>query len=737
MKHTVRAISCLLLIAAMLLSTACGKPQTPVNSDPTTPGATPTTTPTTAPTTTPTTPTTAPTTAPTIPTTAPTTVPTGPTVPTVKPVATFGTPVMRFAVTSDVHVRDESANLGSYDQLALLYKTAYACSDAQTYNKLDGIFFVGDYTNTGSLAQQTYFFNYLKENTRSETLARAVLGNHEYKATGNFSTDSKEKTAQRFKELSGCDSVDAHIVLGGYHFIFLSSDAYNKSSNIYFTTAKLNWLEKELAAAAAADPNKPIFVFQHEPPKNTVISSYGVNGDKNLAPILAKYPQVIDFSGHSHRPITDTRSIWQGAYTVLNTGSLAYLSLSIPDHSERAQGGANAIDKNGNWSTGLDDSVRDAGMYYIVEIDEKGIVRVLIYNMFTESLWGEPYILDSIDPKDFRYTDARREQADKPVFAANAAITVLSSNYRKLNLAIPQATSKDVVQSYRVELFEGDTLLQTQYLLSGINYGNAAPAYINAYMPDLKPATAYTVKVYAVNSWAKESDPLVLNITTTAENTAVSADVYNIQFREDGSAFNAVTGEVLTVMGAPTVSYDEALGKFIATFDGKDDAYLSFDIQNRYAALTDSFSLEAYVYLEKKPSSGAMNFASNLQSAGLGLAYTSGGKISFYCESSDSSSYKTPSAAFATGQWVHVVGTFDKTSVKLYINGELAAEVAANGTFVPPAMAYHHFVIGADCSKTSALIESMFKGKIANVNIYSADLSAGQIAALYQQYKGN
>ena len=64
-------------------------------------------------------------------------------------------------MTSDVHVRDESANLGSYAQLAALYRTAYAYSDAQAYNKLDGIFFVGDYTNTGSLVQQTYFFNYL------------------------------------------------------------------------------------------------------------------------------------------------------------------------------------------------------------------------------------------------------------------------------------------------------------------------------------------------------------------------------------------------------------------------------------------------------------------------------------------------------------------------------------------------------------------------------------------------
>lgn len=471
--HYLRTVGCLLLIAAMLLTTtACSKP-TRQN-----------------------------------PTTAPTqaVIPSG-----------FDKPILRFAVTSDVHIREASNNFESRERLASFISTAYAYSDAQTdYKKLDGIFFIGDITNGGTKEQQTYFFNYVKEHTRPETVARAVIGNHEFYATGNYTAKSFEEAPKRFLEYSGYETMDVHLVIGGYHFLLMAMDNYNKNTNTYFgATTKLAWLKKELDIAVADDSAKPIFVFQHEPPKSTVVGSAGGNGDIALDFVLANYPQVIDFSGHSHRPISDMRSIWQGEYTALGTGSLAYLSCTVPDHASYKNGGVAATDYAGSWTnTDNDEQLRNGGMYYIVEVDQYHHVRILIYDMFNEKVWGEPYIIVSFDPKDFKYTNDRKKSSDKPVFAIDAVSIVPSVTGTTADISIPQATSKDVVQSYRVEVYQGDKLVDTVYRLACTFMGDATPATIKVPLTNLQPATTYTVKVIAVNSWASESDPLVLEFTT-------------------------------------------------------------------------------------------------------------------------------------------------------------------------------------------------------------------------------
>ena len=650
---------------------------------------------------------------------------------TVDPSAPF-IPTTRFMVTSDVHIRTTENNYMSHDRLAQFYKTAYAYSDAQTdYNKLDGIFFVGDITNNGTLAEYKHFFDYVKANTRAGTVAQAVLGNHEFYDTGKYTAASMEDAPVRFLEQSGDASLDKNQVIGGYHFITMGMDKYDKNKNTYFSTAKLNWLKQQLDAAVAEDPTKPIFLFQHEPAAKTVLGSYGVNGDNGLKTLLAKYPQVIDFSGHSHRPLSNTRSIWQDTFTAVNTGSLAYLSIAIPDNSNYVDGGANSTDREGNWNT--EQCVRDGVMYLIVETDKYNRVRIQVYDMLNQKVWGEPYIIDSYNPKDFKYTDARKDVSDTPVFASNAALTLRGLTHRTAAITIPQATSKDIVQSYRVELYQGNTLKETAYRLAGTQYGASTPETVSANFGKLEASTAYTIKVYAVNSWAKESQPLVLNFTTKAAGDDIQADVLNVSFRQDGTAVNAVTGEALRTFGAPTTSYDQKLGKYVAAFDGKDDAYTYDGIYGWYNTMAKGFSIEAYVYLEEKPSSGFMDFAANLNSAGFGLAYKNDGKLYFYCHAGGA--YATPSYAIAAGQWVHVVGTFDGKNAYLYVNGQLVSQKIAGSTLKTPAIAACFFAIGADTGKDNEALESRFQGKLADVKIYSAELSANQIAKLYNAYK--
>lgn len=71
---------------------------------------------------------------------------------------------------------------------------------------------------------------------------------------------------------------------------------------------------------------KPFFYVQHMHPKGTCSSPWvWGQDDGTVTTILSRYPNAIAFSGHSHTPLTDERTIWQGAFTSIGTASLSYM----------------------------------------------------------------------------------------------------------------------------------------------------------------------------------------------------------------------------------------------------------------------------------------------------------------------------------------------------------------------------------------------------------------------------
>ena len=76
-----------------------------------------------------------------------------------------------------------------------------------------------------------------------------------------------------------------------------------------------------------SDPSKPFFYVQHPHPRDTVYGrdAWGVD-DGTSTKLLSAFPQAVAFSGHSHEPLTNERSLWRGAFTSVATGSLRYLA---------------------------------------------------------------------------------------------------------------------------------------------------------------------------------------------------------------------------------------------------------------------------------------------------------------------------------------------------------------------------------------------------------------------------
>ena len=221
-------------------------------------------------------------------------------------------PVLRFLVVSDVHYGDERE--AEYERMEKAINTAYELSEKEEYSKLDALYVVGDFSKRGTEKQMYAFKNTLDEFLKEGTEVAVSLASHE------FMNDGEEKALENFGRIFGMEP-DTHKVINGYHFISVTS-----TNGCHFDEAKQNWVAAELKKAAADDPRKPIFFFQHPHIMGTVYGSANW-GEDELTAILMNYPQIIDFSGHSHAPINDPRSIHQKHFTCLGTGTLSYFEL--------------------------------------------------------------------------------------------------------------------------------------------------------------------------------------------------------------------------------------------------------------------------------------------------------------------------------------------------------------------------------------------------------------------------
>ena len=139
----------------------------------------------------------------------------------------------------------------------------------------------------------------LDAGVRPGTVVNLSMASHDYKGP-----EGEEGARQRFAELFD-QPADTHRVIKGFHFISVTT-----TEGCKFRQPQLDFAARELAIARDDAPRKPIFFFQHPHLSDTVYGSIGW-GQGALMPVLVNYPQIIDFSGHSHAPINDPRNVHQ------------------------------------------------------------------------------------------------------------------------------------------------------------------------------------------------------------------------------------------------------------------------------------------------------------------------------------------------------------------------------------------------------------------------------------------
>lgn len=103
----------------------------------------------------------------------------------------------------------------------------------------------------------------------------------------------------------------------GYKFVGVHFNEFSKKG------AVAAFLESHRAELAGT---KPFFYTQHYHPRATCSAPWVWGQDCGESTrALSKFPNAVAFTGHSHTPLTDDRTLWRGDFTSVGTGSLRYL----------------------------------------------------------------------------------------------------------------------------------------------------------------------------------------------------------------------------------------------------------------------------------------------------------------------------------------------------------------------------------------------------------------------------
>lgn len=392
-------------------------------------------------------------------------------------------PVLRFVASSDAHI--EGVDSVGYVRLKKAIDFSLDLSREDEYHKkLDAMLMAGDFTDHGTAEEFEAFgqlYNYASE--RGTPLLSIVARGHEC-------VTMKKKSLSCFKRITGQET-DFHIVIGGYHFIGLSTTAFPV---LYYSPLQKRWLKRQLDSAVADTPDRPVFLMHHEHVRDTVYGSTKFDGWGNpfFTEILRAYPNVVDFSGHSHYPINDPRSLWQREYTAIGTGSLKYAELTVD--------GERCVHPP---------TYKECSVFWLVEVNKDGDIRLRGIDCEAEKILCEYFLKNPADSNNREYTEEKqRLRSAAPAFDENAQLT-LSVKDGKLYAEYPAAKSTDgmPVFIYRLSASDetGEKILQGKTVPSYYLY-KAEDRLITLLGDAVKGR--FTVRLTAENAYGMQSEAI-------------------------------------------------------------------------------------------------------------------------------------------------------------------------------------------------------------------------------------
>lgn len=437
-----------------------------------------------------------------------------------------GTRRMRLGILSDVHLGVDTGKPSRAESNFLAALRFFR--DAG----VDGVILAGDLTECGQreemanvVAKWNSVFpdDRLPDGRRVERLF--VSGNHEFdgwRYGGRLRTDEERDRAMRnsmrfepekywpefWKEPYEPVSIREFM---GYRFVLCHCYEWGR------TPAFLE------AHRAELEGDRPFFYVQHKHPEGTVYGRMDAraveHAGRQLTAALARFPNAVAFSGHSHIPLSLPQSIWQGAFTSVATGSTSQPYLE----RNRENGGPRAGD--------------DGREYFMCRLDMSTAVGYLMMDVYDDRLVFERRLVDPVakcgedwvvplpacgDESARPYAFEPRSGASRPPeFPPDARVSVaqkegITRRWRKERMVaveFPRAAARGaegVVYDYGIEvLADGQPHLTTRLYPSGVGLSESLAAAkdgleLCGFDPALFPAgRTYAFTVTPFDSWGR------------------------------------------------------------------------------------------------------------------------------------------------------------------------------------------------------------------------------------------
>lgn len=457
-----------------------------------------------------------------------------------------GKPKVKFGVVSDVHIR-AYAGTENCRQGCAYFRHALEWFRSQG---VDGVMITGDITDNGFVEQfqafaDTWFEVFpgdrAPDGRKVEKLF--VFGNHDWE--GCRRTDHKKPNfmkrqfAKYWEEFLHEPYEPIYMkTIKGYPFIGQHWDRQG-----WFARCKFERIVPFMAEhGKSLDPKLPFFYFQHPHPKDTCYGPWAGGHDIGIVTKeLSSYPNAIAFSGHSHHSLTDERSIWQGAFTSVGTGSMYYTS---PPREFDESGGCEN-DMRGDWSANARKlmpviNTRNCNQGMLWNVYEDCIVVKRREFAGYEALelgpdWVMP--LPAAESKPFAFA-TRAQKISAPNFTPNAKVgikRIVVKNRGGVNsknvsekiaaverngyeLNIPAAVGHDVARALYYEVVaEGDGgKVQKRVVVEGFNRAplNKKASVLTKckFSDDELPSGKILFRVTPVNSYGRKGKSIACNL---------------------------------------------------------------------------------------------------------------------------------------------------------------------------------------------------------------------------------
>ena len=391
-------------------------------------------------------------------------------------------PTVRLIVFTDTHNENEN--------VADAIDTSYKLFDNdKPYKGVDGFFCLGDISSIGGDDDYTAYKETLDAHVRKETPFITIHGNHEFKQKNDY-YDIFKKTFN-YEPNNVTD-------INGFSCIAFSGE--RSLTEWTFTPKSLKWLDDKIDEAEAKADGKPVFVFQHPHPWGTVYGST-VWGDPQINVVLNGHTNIVDFSGHSHFPLNDPRSINQASYTAVGVGAMARFEL------------------DNNYIVGQHpDGYEDAAQICVVEADNDGSVRIRGYDLLSDTYFCDYYIDNVNDKKAYPYTFKNMKAHDKaPVFKEDTKASAHKNEEGEWVISFDEAQAAEgyIVHDYKVTIKDenGKKIFSKNFIDDYFVIDDDDTADFRIGSDTLESGKQYKVTIRAESAYHLYSEPVTLDFT--------------------------------------------------------------------------------------------------------------------------------------------------------------------------------------------------------------------------------